>query len=73
MRSVKGIDIKSDIDMTIECAGTLTLRADSIVIEGPITSNAGLTNTGGAVSSNGKVLDTHTHPGDSGGTTGGPN
>lgn len=28
--------------------------------------------TGGEITSNGKTLDTHTHPGDSGGTTGAP-
>ncbi|ELN3757925.1 phage baseplate protein, partial [Escherichia coli] len=28
--------------------------------------------TGGELSSNGKVLHTHKHPGDSGGTTGSP-
>ena len=31
-----------------------------------------ITNTGGSLSSNGKVLHTHKHPGDSGGTTGAP-
>jgi hypothetical protein len=52
---------------------------DGLVNEGGITnsggmSNAGgISNSGGTVSSNGIVLDTHTHPGDSGGTMGGPN
>ncbi|HCD4504022.1 phage baseplate assembly protein V [Phytobacter diazotrophicus] len=31
-----------------------------------------ITHTGGSLSSNGKVLHTHKHPGDSGGTTGAP-
>lgn len=31
-----------------------------------------ITHTGGSLSSNGKVLHTHRHPGDSGGTTGAP-
>jgi phage baseplate assembly protein gpV len=33
----------------------------------------GFSNTGGAITSNGVTLETHTHPGDSGGTTGAPN
>ena len=37
-----------------------------VTISGPITQS------GGALSSNGVVLHTHTHSGDSGGTTGGP-
>lgn len=41
------------------------------VIEGEIEHQGDFTNTG-RVSSNGIVLDTHTHPGDSGGTTGAP-
>lgn len=40
-------------------------------IHGPINHVGDLTNRG-TVSSNGVVLDMHTHPGDSGGTTGGP-
>lgn len=43
-------------------------------LEGPARMEGGLTNTGGEISSNGKVLDTHVHPGvePGGGTTGGP-
>lgn len=40
-------------------------------ISGPINHDGQLNNTG-SISSNGIVLATHTHPGDSGGTTGGP-
>lgn len=40
-------------------------------ITGPINHHGDFTNTG-SVSSNGIVLDTHTHSGDSGGTTGVP-
>lgn len=40
-------------------------------ISGPIDHDGDLTNTG-SISSNGVVLDSHRHPGDSGGTTGAP-
>ncbi|EOC0418873.1 phage baseplate assembly protein V [Cronobacter malonaticus] len=36
------------------------------------TMNGDIQHSGGALSSNGKVLHTHKHPGDSGGTTGAP-
>ncbi|EHW7704598.1 phage baseplate assembly protein V, partial [Escherichia coli] len=36
------------------------------------TMHGNIEHTGGELSSNGKVLHTHKHPGDSGGTTGSP-
>ncbi len=36
------------------------------------TMRGNIEHTGGELSSNGKVLHTHKHPGDSGGTTGSP-
>lgn len=43
-------------------------------LDGPARMQGGLINTGGELSSNNKVLDTHVHPGvePGGGTTGGP-
>jgi phage baseplate assembly protein gpV len=80
------MEIYSKDDITIECKGTLTLKAEGgIVIESAggvqmassggmdINTAGGVTFTGGNLTSNGKVLETHTHPGDSGGVTGGPN
>ena len=43
-------------------------------LDGPARMEGGLTNTGGEITSNGKVLDSHVHTGvePGGGTTGGP-
>ncbi|MCL6262178.1 phage baseplate assembly protein V [Craterilacuibacter sp. RT1T] len=46
-------------------------RAGGTVISGPIRHEGEFTNSGG-LSSNGVSLPSHTHPGDSGGTTGTP-
>jgi phage baseplate assembly protein gpV len=75
--SKEPVSVESDLDITIsckgnltlECQGTLTIKAGSVAIQ----SSGGVRSSGGTFSSNGKVLDTHTHPGDSGGVTGGPN
>lgn len=52
-------------------AGTGGGAGGGTTITGPINHQGVFTNTG-SLSSNGKVLDTHKHPGDSGGTTGVP-
>lgn len=61
---------------------TGSLTVDDLITYGNGIAGAGgsngnvisgdLTHAGGSLSSNGVVLHTHTHPGDSGGTTGGP-
>lgn len=57
------------------CSGGLAVsggQGSTAVISGDIKHTGNFENIG-KISSNGKVLDTHTHPGDSGGTTGKPN
>lgn len=65
---------------TLTSEGLLTYKAGmagqggaggGTTISGPINHTGNLTNSG-MVSSNGVALSTHTHPGDSGGTTGAP-
>ena len=57
------------------CSGGLTVsggNGSTAVITGNIDHKGTFKNTG-SMESNGVVADTHTHPGDSGGTTGTPN
>ena len=61
-----------------EITGHLTIRRGitwggvANGLDGPAQTEGGLNNTGGEISSNGKVLDTHTHTCPDG-QTGGPN
>lgn len=67
----------------VKAAGRITLDTPEVIctnklITGSLEVQKGgqmrgdITHTGGSLSSNGKVLHTHRHPGDSGGTTGAP-
>jgi hypothetical protein len=76
----KTVNIKARSNILIDSSGTVTIKGacvkiegKSVQLEGPVSTDSGITNTGGTLSSGGKTFDTHTHPGDSGGTTGGPN
>ena len=54
----------------VEC--TQLLRTAQLDVTGGGTMKGDITHTGGSLSSNGKVLHSHKHPGDSGGQTGTP-
>ncbi|QLH61672.1 phage baseplate assembly protein V [Serratia symbiotica] len=54
----------------VECTDHLKVRTFELTEGG--TMKGDVTHSGGSLSSNGKVLHTHKHPGDSGGTTGAP-
>lgn len=51
---------------------TNTLIAGSLEVQKGGKMSGNIEHSGGSLSSNGKVLHTHQHPGDSGGTTGAP-
>ena len=77
------IVINAQTDVTINAPSKIRLDTPLVEITGQIvqtgesatgaTTRGGLTNTGGSITSNGVVLETHVHPGDSGGVTGPPN
>ena len=54
----------------VECTNHLKAKTFDFSEGGKMTGD--VTHTGGSLSSNGKVLHLHKHPGDSGGTTGAP-
>lgn len=54
----------------VVCTGKLTTAMLEVQKGGTIRGD--ITHTGGSLSSNGRVLHTHQHPGDSGGMTGAP-
>lgn len=54
----------------VEC--TNLLRTAQLDVTGGGTMKGDITHTAGSLSSNGKVLHSHKHPGDSGGQTGAP-
>lgn len=67
----------------VKAAGRITLDAPEVVCTNKLTTatlevqqggkmSGNIEHGGGSLSSNGKVLHTHKHPGDSGGKTGGP-
>lgn len=70
---------ESEFTGNVLVRGTLTYlgglnnagNGSGATISGPIDHDGDLTNTGSIIS-NGVVLDSHRHPGDSGGTTGAP-
>ena len=57
---------------TPEVVCTNRLITGTLEVQKGGTMRGNIEHTGGELSSNGKVLHTHKHPGDSGGTTGGP-
>lgn len=57
---------------TPEVVCTQKLITGSLEVQKGGQMRGDITHTGGSLSSNGKVLHTHKHPGDSGGTTGAP-
>lgn len=57
---------------TPEVVCTNKLITGTLEVQKGGTMRGNIEHTGGELSSNGKVLHTHKHPGDSGGTTGGP-
>ncbi|MFB9085579.1 phage baseplate assembly protein V [Erwinia tracheiphila] len=54
----------------VECTDLLKVRTFELTEGGTMKGN--VAHSDGSLSSNGKVLHTHKHPGDSGGTTGAP-
>lgn len=71
-------------DVTIQAPSKVRIESPLIEVTGQIVQTGeqssagssflnGFTNTGGSITSNGVVLETHVHPGDSGGVTGPPN
>lgn len=57
---------------TPEVVCTNRLITGTLEVQKGGTMRGNIEHTGGELSSNGKVLHTHKHPGDSGGTTGSP-
>lgn len=57
---------------TPEVVCTNKLITGTLEVQQGGTMNGNISHSGGELSSNGKVLHTHQHPGDSGGTTGAP-
>lgn len=57
---------------TPEVVCTNKLITGTLEVQKGGTMSGDISHSGGALSSNGKVLHTHQHPGDSGGTTGAP-
>lgn len=71
IRGVKTVLIESS--QVISCkTGEFVIEADTTRINSNVILNGDVTHGGGAMTSNGVVADKHKHPGDSGGTTGGP-
>ena len=67
--------VKASTSITLDtpeviCTNKLTTTTLEVQKGGTMKGN--IEHTGGSLSSNGKVLHTHKHPGDSGGTTGAP-
>lgn len=74
-QGMKTAHIKASASVTletpmVECTDHLKARTFELTEGG--TMKGDVTHSGGSLSSNGKVLHTHKHPGDSGGTTGAP-
>lgn len=70
-------------EVTVKASSRITLDTPEVICTHKLTTatlevqqggtmNGNVVHTGGALSSNGKVLHTHQHPGDSGGITGAP-
>ena len=74
-QGMKTAHIKASASVTletplVECTDHLKTRTFELTEGG--TMKGDVTHSDGSLSSNGKVLQTHKHPGDSGGTTGAP-
>ncbi|ARF51178.1 phage baseplate assembly protein V [Pantoea stewartii] len=74
-QGMKTAHIKASVSVTletpvVECTDHLKARTFELTEGG--TMKGDVTHSGGSLSSNGKVLHSHKHPGDSGGTTGAP-
>ncbi|RQM37245.1 phage baseplate assembly protein V [Erwinia psidii] len=74
-QGIKTAHIKASASVTletpvVECTDHLKVRTFELTEGGTMKGN--ITHSDGSLSSNGKVLHTHKHPGDSGGTTGTP-
>ncbi|MBK0017777.1 phage baseplate assembly protein V [Kosakonia sp. S42] len=73
--TVPVVTVKASSRITLdtpEVVCTRKLITGSLEVQLGGTLRGNIEHTGGALSSNGKVLHTHKHPGDSGGTTGAP-
>ena len=73
--TVPQVTVKASSRITLdtpEVVCTHKLTTATLEVQQGGTMNGNITHGGGALSSNGKVLHTHKHPGDSGGTTGAP-
>ena len=73
--TVPVVTVKASSRITLdtpEVVCTNKLITGSLEVQQGGTMRGNIEHTGGALSSNGKVLHTHKHPGDSGGTTGAP-
>jgi len=73
--TVPTVLIKADTSVTLDtphviCTNKLTTATLEVQSGGTMSGN--ITHSGGSLISNGKVLHSHKHPGDSGGTTGEP-
>ena len=82
---VRSATVQASSSCTIDCPETVV--TGNLTVQGRLTYQGGLAGSGGSgatmtgplvqtsgpLSSNGVVLDSHTHPGDSGGQTGAPN
>ncbi len=69
------VTVKASTRITLdtpEVVCTSKLITGSLEVQKGGTMRGDIEHSGGALSSNGKVLHTHQHPGDSGGTTGAP-
>lgn len=73
--TVPVVTVKASSRITLdtpEVVCTNKLITGSLEVQKGGTMRGDIEHSGGALSSNGKVLHTHQHPGDSGGTTGAP-
>jgi len=73
--TVPVVTVKASSRITLdtpEVVCTNKLITGSLEVQNGGTMRGNIEHSGGALSSNGKVLHTHQHPGDSGGTTGAP-
>lgn len=74
-RYVPVVMVKASTRITLdtpEVVCTNRLITGTLEVQKGGTMRGNIEHTGGELSSNGKVLHTHKHPGDSGGTTGSP-
>ncbi|GHK16284.1 hypothetical protein ECZU23_06750 [Escherichia coli] len=73
--TVPVVTVKASTRVTLdtpEVVCTNKLTTGTLEVQKGGTMRGNIEHTGGELSSNGKVLHTHKHPGDSGGTTGSP-